>query len=385
MDRLSDATVLVTGARAPVALDCARAFAAAGAQLHLADSVTPWAARWSRLAAPIHRLPPPRHDYPAFRRALGELVERHRFSAIVPTCEEVFYVAHAAAVDGYAARVFVPDPATLARLHSKHQFAQFARSLDLPAPITRRITKPEQLCELATGRLVLKPEYSRFAMSALIRPTSAQAARVRPSPDHPWVAQDHVAGEEICLWSAVREGRVTALAAYRPRRRHGRSAAYCFEAIDCPAAEDVAHRIAAATGMTGHLSFDIMLTPDGLAVPIECNPRAVSGLHLLDASPALAKAMLDGAGDVLRPTPGTLRHLSPAMALLGLPTAGRGLPGLVADWRAGRDCIGRPGDRWPVLGAIVDAARFAAVGLSRARSPSGQTTDDIEWNGGPIE
>jgi hypothetical protein len=29
----------------------------------------------------------------------------------------------------------------------------------------------------------------------------------------------------------------------------------------------------------------------------------------------------------------------------------------------------------------MDAARFAAVSLTRRLSPTGATTDDIEWNG----
>jgi len=33
---------------------------------------------------------------------------------------------------------------------------------------------------------------------------------------------------------------------------------------------------------------------------------------------------------------------------------------------------------------VVDAARFAALGLTRRRSPTRQTTADIEWNGEPI-
>ena len=40
--------MLITGARAPVAVDLARAFSAAGYETHLADSVAGWAARMSR-------------------------------------------------------------------------------------------------------------------------------------------------------------------------------------------------------------------------------------------------------------------------------------------------------------------------------------------------
>jgi hypothetical protein len=376
--------VLVTGLRAPVAIDCARAFSAAGAMVHGAESVTPWAARWSRGRWPIHRVPPPRRAFPAFRAAMRGLVDRHDISLVVPTCEEVFYVAAAAEADGWLDRLFAPPLATLRTLHSKAGFPAFARGLGLAAPETRRITDPAALAGLPGETLVLKPEFSRFAAQTLIRPDTRTLRKIAVSPEAPWVAQPFVAGEEICLWSAVHRGAVTAFAAYLPRWRQGRSAAYAFEAIDCPAAAEIAHRVAAATGMTGHLSFDIILAADGSAVPIECNPRAVSGLHLFDAEAELARAMC--GEPVGRPPAGRLRHLAPAMLMLGLPAAvATGQAGrLLADWRTGEDSIGRPGDRAPAWGALIDAARFALVGLSRLRGPAGQTTDDIEWNGEPI-
>ena len=371
--------VLVTGARAPVALEVARSFAALGWRVHLADSVPATAARWSRLGAPVHRLPPPRTNFAQFRHHLAALALRTGADLIVPTCEEVFYVA--AAEPGVP--VFAPPLATLRDLHSKARFIDLARQTGLDVPETRLVTDPGALTGLDRGRIVLKPEFSRFAAATLLRPSARQIARLRPSPEHAWVAQEFVAGEELCLWAAVRGGQATAHALYRPLWRHGRSAAYAFEAVDWPPALEIATCIAGATRMTGHLAFDLIRTPDGRAVPIECNPRAVSGVHLF-AGDTLARAILGEPQPP--PTPGTRRHFAPAMALMGLPTAlTRGeLRAFTATWRSGADAIGRPGDRWPALGAVVDAARFAALGLTRRRNPTRQTTADIEWNGEPI-
>lgn len=373
-----DLTILVTGARAPVALDIARSFRAAGHDVHLADSVAAYAARLSQPRFPLHRLPPPRHRFAAFRSALSALVDRLGVTLVVPTCEEVFYVS-AAATGAFA--VFAPPIDTLRRLHSKRAFIDLARDAGLCVPDTQSLTDPAHLTGLDLPHLVLKPEFSRFAAATRVRPRTVHD--VRPTPEHPWVAQRFISGEELCLWSAAIAGRITAAVVYRPVLRHGRSAAYAFEAVDCPAAVDVARAIAAATDMTGHLSFDLILTADGMALPIECNPRATSGLHLYDED-TLARAILGERQPA--PPPGTRRHLAPAMALLGAPTAlatGRIAP-FVRTWRSGSDAIGRPGDRWPMIGALVDAARFAALGLSRRRSPTRQTTDDIEWNGEPI-
>lgn len=376
-------TVLITGARAPVAQDLARACRAAGMDVHVADSVTPWAARALRPRFPVHRLPPPRQAFADFRRRMAALIDEIGADLVLPTCEEVFWLAEAAARDGYADRLFAPPLDLLRRFHSKALFAAFANELELDAPETHVVASRDELSgvPIQAEALVLKPDYSRFGARVLIAPDTAARDRVVPSAVRRWVAQRRIEGEEICSWAAVRGGRVTAYAAYRPRWRHGRAAAFQMEAVDLPAVRAITERIAAATGMTGHLSFDVIVDRDGRAWPIECNPRAVSGLHLLDAAPALGRAFVEG-GDCIAPPAGRLRHLGPAMLLLGVPAALRqGRLGVLrADWRAGRDVIGR-GAWLPQLGCVADAARFAVTAFGAGRAASDGTTADIEWNG----
>jgi hypothetical protein len=374
-------TILITGARAPVAVDLARSFAAAGYAVHVADSVTGCAARLSHAVVATHRVPPPRTDFQGFAAALRMLVATINPVAIIPTCEEVFYVAAA----GLGDRALVPPLPALRRLHSKIAFADHARALGIATPETWRVTSRADLDAIpfAVEQLVLKPEFSRFATQTLIRPTDAQVDAIAFTPATPWAAQRFVAGEELCLWSFARGGRIVASVAYRPVWRHGHAAAYAFQRVDCPAAIAIAGAIAAADQLTGHLSFDLIVTPEGTPVAIECNPRAVSGLHLFDAQPALAHAML---GDGAAQAGAGLRYLGPAMALLGVPAAiAAGRTGdLVRHIGRGRDVIGRPGDRRPLLGALLDAAHFATRALLSGQAAAGATTADIEWNGEPI-
>lgn len=315
-------------------------------------------------------------------RALTE-----HFDLIVPTCEEVFWLAAAAARDGWSDRLFAPPPEALARLHSKAFFPELARAAEIAAPITTPLSSITDVARLAeSGKtLVLKPEYSRFGSRTLIAPSPKQLGRLAPSPERRWVAQERIEGEELCVWSAMRRGRLVAYVAYRPLLRHGRSASYAFEVVDRPELRDMAASIAEAVGTDGQLSYDIIVTEGGRVAPLECNPRAVSGVHLFDASPELALAILQGR-DVSSPPIGSIRYLSPAMAVLGLPAALGS--GSFKSWRRvarrGSDAVGRPGDRGPVAGVLLDAARFALLGLARLHSPTGETTDDIEWNGEPI-
>ena len=376
--------VLITGARAPLALDLARSFAVAGLEPHLADSIQPWSARLQRIArGRLHRLAPPRFDFAGFTRDLAALVDRLDPALIIPTCEEVFYVAAAAERLGLAARVFAPPLTTLRQLHSKVEFAALARRCGLATPETARITSRAglQAFRARASSLVFKPEFSRFASHTLVRPASERLDRLAPSEAEPWAVQDHVAGEEFCLWSAARDGVLVGFAAYRPSWRLGRSSSFYFEAVADPALIEPARAIAAATGATGQLSFDVIRRADGTVVPIECNPRGISGIHLFDGAAGLATALLGESGFV---TPdATARHLGLAMWLLGAPQAllqGR-WTAFRRDLARSRDVLGEPG---AALGAFLDAGRFALVGLSRGRSASGQTTDDIEWNGEPI-
>lgn len=378
---------IITGARAPVALDLARALRAAGHGVHLVDCITPHAARGLRPRIPCHRLPAPRRDFAAFREAMLALLELLPDATVLPTCEEVFWLAEAARRDHWTARLLAPPIELLRQLHSKAEFPALLVALGLDAPETVAFDAPIALGELpfAPEDTVLKPEFSRFATHTLIAPDPARIAALRPGPGRRWVAQRRVAGDEVCAWAFAHQGLITAFAAYRPRWRQGKAAGFQLEAIEAPAVRVVSERIAGATGMTGHLSLDVIVDPAGRVWPIECNPRAVSGLHLFDANPALAAA-LAGNAVLPEPPPGILRHLAPAMALLGLPSAlfaGR-VGALLRDWRAGCDVMDRERQGLVTLGCLLDAARFTAQALAAGRSPAGETTVDIEWDGEPM-
>ena len=149
-------TVLITGARAPVAVDLGRSFAAAGHAVHFADSVPCAAASMSR-GATVHRLPAPARQFAAFAEALAELVARIDPVTVVPTCEEIFYVA-AAGCD----RALAPPLPVLRKLHSKIDFAAHAQSLGIAAPDTWRVgdtlpleMRPDAMITLRCGDVSL--------------------------------------------------------------------------------------------------------------------------------------------------------------------------------------------------------------------------------------
>ncbi|MGC5796038.1 ATP-grasp domain-containing protein [Sphingomonas sp. NFX23] len=373
--------ILITGARAPAALDLARSFRAAGCTVTLADSVTAFGAGFSRPRYDRLRLPPPRFAFGSFRTSLLNRIEG--YDLVVPTCEEVFFLAEAAARDGWTDRLFAPTIASLRILHSKVEFPGFARENGVDAPRSSPLTMRRDVDRLQdTERLVVKPEFSRFGTRTLVAPSRTRLGSVHPTSATRWVAQERIEGSELSVWSVIRGGRLVACAVYEPLLRQSNSASYAFRAVDRPDVREAVERIGRAVGQDGQLSYDVIVTSDGRVAPVECNPRTVSGVHLFDGGPEIAHAML-GDGALSEPVPGTVRFLGPAMALIGLPAAlaTGGLSRWMRVWRSGIDVTGRLGDRGPALGVLLDAARFGMLGLGRLRSPTGETTDDIEWNG----
>src|SRR5690606_11193810 len=79
-------------------------------------------------------------------------------------------------------------------------------------------------------------------------------------------------------------------------------AAIAFEQVQDPGIEDFVTRYIAATGWSGQISFDLMRLANGQVLPLECNPRATSGLHFFDEGPRFAAA-LAGKGPLLRASP----------------------------------------------------------------------------------
>lgn len=86
--------VLILGARAPACLEWARAFNQAGWTVSVADSVNYPLSRFSRCVSHFLRLPEPKQDPSAWVEVLVDAARQRRIDLLVPTCEEVFYLAH---------------------------------------------------------------------------------------------------------------------------------------------------------------------------------------------------------------------------------------------------------------------------------------------------
>ncbi len=361
-------TILLTGARAPVALELARAFQSRGHRVILADSMHMPLARWSNAAANYYRVPSPRFHTEAFAAALQQIIKTEQVTHLIPTCEETFYVA--ALRDSFACKTWTADLECMNSLHHKLEFTKYAAAA---------FTFPETvLLTDFTGWhnsevYVFKPCYSRFAAATIIG-KKITATHFPEKEKTNWVAQKRIAGKEICVYSSWNEGRLKAFAAYHPLYRAGKGAGIFFEKC---MNEQVFRQVAAfgkKINYTGQLSFDVIVDSSGTPYVIECNPRGTSGVHLLRGR--LADAWLDDDEIIF---PGEKEYaLKTVLAFLK--------PGKLFSKKVRRanDAVFSRRDPLPALLQPLAFAEFVFRKFRYRTSLLGATTCDIEWNGEPI-
>lgn len=377
------ATILVTGARAPVALHLARLLSGAGHRVLMADSLPSPMAAASRVHLGFHLLPPPRYEPEAFARALHHLIAEEAVDLVLPSCEEVFHLALLWQRDPPSARLIAPEQGLLAEVHDKYCFILRCQSLGLEVPQTWLLSSREDLRALAPKArdLVLKPVWSRFAAEVLIRPEPRALEAVLPSKTRPWVAQEYLPGEEICAYALAHQGQVTALSLYRGLYRAGKGASVAFARVQDPAAADFVTRFVRGTGWNGQISFDLMRMEGGRVLPLECNPRATSGVHFFRDPPGFSAALLGEAET--KPDVSTPQGVRLALWLYGLPAALR--RGEMAKFRQAlrevQDVLEWPGDPGPKRAQFATLRAMAARAMRQRISLQKASTHDIEWNG----
>jgi hypothetical protein len=379
-------TVIITGARAPAALHLARIFHGAGHRVILADTFRYPMSRATRMKHAYARLPSPRQNFAEYCAGVAALVRRETPDIVVPTCEEVFYLAAVRDRRGIDIPLFAPHFDLLAKVHNKADFAELATGLGADPPATVRLLSGEDLSSLSqpSEQLVLKPAWSRFGSRVLIRPSRDAIDALRPTAADPWVAQTYLPGEEISAYAVAFNGRLAAFQSYKPTYRVGQGAGVAFAPVDDPIAQKFADGLVARLNWTGQISFDFRRDAQGALHVIECNPRATSGVHYFAAADGLDASILEGRP--ARASSTAPMTLPLAMLAYGLPDAMRhqGFAQWRRDFAAMQDISAWPGDRGLLL------AQFRALGEITVRALRNGTglveasVRDIEWDGEPL-
>lgn len=377
--------ILITGARAPVALELARHFARHGHQSFVADSVRCPMSRASRYVEKGFVLPPPRTDLAGFGRELVKLIDSQKIDLLIPTCEEVFFISwHLSELRKHCS-VFCDEFSKLKSVHSKWTFLDIARECGASIPASHLLKSSEDLERLAIDpkTLVFKPEFSRFASFTQVSPEPSQMKNIKPSEDVPWVAQARIAGKEFCSYSVAQNGILKAHACYHPAYRVGLGSGVYFEPVRHKKILDFVTNFVSKTKYHGQVGFDFIETPEGEVFVLECNPRATSGAHLFSDTDDLSIAFLDRNASMIEAFPERARMVAPAVVLFNFTEQiqRKGFRKLLGKFSNAQDVCFTIKDPLPSfyqfvgLGEVVVRSMVKRVGLKEA------ATADIEWNG----
>ncbi len=358
-------TILITGARAPVALELARSFHAQKHRVILADSLCMPISRWSNTVDHYYVLPSPRYQAAAFEAALQRIIDTEKVTQLIPTCEEAFYIA--LFQNQLACNIWCSEPKLMNQLHNKFTFTQFAKDF-FTIPETYVLTNFRHWQNSVD--YVFKPIYSRFASQVIVNQTLSETHFTESEKPH-WIAQRRILGNEFCVYSIWDAGRLKAYAAYHPLHRVGKGAGVFFEPVSYPTVYEQVLAFGKAISFTGQLCFDVIADETGTPYVIECNPRGTSGAHLINQR--LAAAFLQPNSLELQDSSEyTLKY-----ALLFLK------PWLLATRRIqqAKDVIFRRNDPLPFLLQPLSLLEITYQMAKNRMNWLAATTRDIEWNG----
>lgn len=392
--------IVVTGGRSPAALEITRLLHAAGHTVFAAESWERHLCRASRSVAASFKLPAPRHDPEGYAEALRRVIVQCNADVLLPTCEEIYTIARYKELLSEHCYVFTEPLAVLSQLHHKGKFIERASSFGLPVPQTRLAENPEQLLRLAGDRelfphgAVMKPAYSRFASKVMVIPSDRQldlqkvlSAVNSVSAQYPWVVQNYLPGRQLCTYSIAHQGVITAHTAYRTKHTAGQGASVQFEHEADRESFAWVETFVKKLGFSGQIAFDFKEDHEGRLLPLECNPRTTSGIHLLAGVRGLDRVFLQSErcsdGTPLTPSSGSPAMLGAAMLLTGW--SGKHTWGewqeWASDWARSRDVLFRRDDPMPALEQLRVLGRLTKERLRSKLSLIELTTSDIEWNG----
>jgi len=195
--------------------------------------------------------------------------------------------------------------------------------------------------------------------------------------------QPFVEGETVCTYSTAHGGRVSSHLMYRIPRQRKHSTGIQFEAIDAAESLKLIEPIVAELGYTGQISFDFMVTDDGLTF-VECNPRATDGLLLMPGE-ELAAGLLAPRAETFVLEPGGRVQLDLAVLADGFADHLERLPESIGDLAQVRDAGSGWHDPLPTLYSALAMCHSAGQSFRQHIGQVVVMVGDMNWDGEPID
>ncbi|NYV65164.1 ATP-grasp domain-containing protein [Bacillus sp. Gen3] len=275
--------VLITGGRAYSTIELARLFERYGIEVHIAESLEHCMIKKSKAVSGYHLVASPKTHLALYIEQLITIIEKEGIELLIPTCEEIFFIAKEKERFPLSCKVLTDSFDTLLALHNKYTFIQKAREIGLNVPQTFLIESQEQwndqLNKLGNESYIAKPVFSRFSSKLWFFPDN-KGTSVSVNEKYPWVIQKLIEGKQYCTYSFVQQGNILAHCTYPSIYKVGMGATTVFQYEQVKSIETWVSAFVKKLNFSGQIAFDFIQTKDGEVYPIECNPRLTSGIHL---------------------------------------------------------------------------------------------------------
>lgn len=382
--------VLITGGRAPVALEIARNFHRHGANVFIAESLKLNLCRFSNCVERFFKVPSPRFNERDFINAIIKIINEYQVDFLIPTCEETFYIS------GYkelicekcpSVKIFVDDLRKIETFHNKFEFTDQVKKMGYDVPKTFLIKRQNEIPDILRNnsdieKWVLKPVYSRFGSEVKIFSKNSIPNCLEDFETKMWLLQEFIAGEQLCSYAVCHAGTLNAIINYRQYFNTGNGAGINFINFEDSFCKDFIVNFVATFNIEGQISFDFIKANNGKIFVLECNPRATSGVHFLGMYSNLMKIFLNEEICDTLPCKRGLKIFLP-MVLQGLKHI-KSFQELFKWMKVNlffKDVIFSLRDIKPFLFQILVMIELIKVAFENKLKITQASTYDIEWNG----
>lgn len=248
------------------------------------------------------KTPNARENPKDFGLSLRNFCITKKIDFVIPTCEEVFFVAATKKALPSHTKVLAPELGLLRKLHSKIDIYGLTDASQIGIP-DYEVKSSEQLIQGSSELKdwVLKTEFCRFGVGVKISPSLETVKKFCEEAENSrFIMQKKITGKEFCTYSFAIDGKLVAYSCYLPKYRLKDSASFYYEPYKNPRAETFVSNFVKRHNITGQISFDFIENNDDTYL-IECNPRANSGVHNLDPT-TFADALFGNNGELCAQT-----------------------------------------------------------------------------------
>jgi hypothetical protein len=425
--------LLLTGGRAPATLTLARQLKRQGYRIQMVESATCYLCQASNAIERHHTVPSPRLNPKQYIASLIRICQEEGITALLPTCEEVFYIAQAHAELSFYTTVLCDPLDVLLPLHDKAILMKdllkapppwqafvhleektkntFPKISEFTVPPTYILHTASDLTVLleeqgqlihpqnvkhelpSRQRWVLKPACSRFAQGQIRFKTPCTVQQLptwacTTEPRSPYLLQPWLEGTLYCTYGWAFQGQLLNHVVYPSNVVAGQGGTLIFEKVACPEIDAWVAAFVQQRSFSGQIAFDILCTAEGKAYVLDCNPRLTSGIHLLQNAIPLShwldSVTLPSASQAFLEEPSVLpiMYLGVGLWLYGLPLLlSPQAPFVWKPLTRVQEVVWDTTDALPFfyqficLGVLCVQAFYQGHGLLK------QSTVDIEWNG----